>query len=215
LDEPETTRVRLRFAKRGDLRLVSHHDLMRCLERALRRAALPMALSQGFNPRPKMGFPMALALGIEGQSEVLELELAEPMAPQAVLERLKAVAPPGLEFDQAEPISGKKAGQVEAVGYRIAVPEDRRRQAAEALSSFLARSNVPFTRRRPGRSVEIDLRRFLLDAQLDAEGTLIFRLKVEPTGSARPEEILAALGLSDLLSRGTVLVRTEVAMASS
>src|ERR1051326_7207454 len=48
-------KVRLRFAKRGDVRLVSHHDLMRCLERALRRACIPMALSQGFNPRPKIG----------------------------------------------------------------------------------------------------------------------------------------------------------------
>src|SRR4051812_1089962 len=67
-------KVRLRFAKRGDLRLVSHHDLMRCLERALRRAAIPMAASQGFNPRPKIMFPLALALGIEGDREVVELE---------------------------------------------------------------------------------------------------------------------------------------------
>ena len=55
------TKVRLRFAKRGDLRLVSHHDLMRCLERMLRRANLPMAYSQGFNPRPKVVFSLALA----------------------------------------------------------------------------------------------------------------------------------------------------------
>src|SRR5271157_3319048 len=55
-----STKVRLRFAKQGDLRLVSHHDLLRCLERMLRRAQIPMASSQGFNPRPKITFALAL-----------------------------------------------------------------------------------------------------------------------------------------------------------
>src|SRR3954471_15472064 len=93
LPSDATTKVRLRFAKRGDLRLVSHHDLMRCLERALRRAAIPMAASQGFNPRPKIMFPLALARGIEGDREVVEWELAEPMEPAEVIGRLAAQAP--------------------------------------------------------------------------------------------------------------------------
>src|SRR5262245_4685643 len=98
------TKIRLRFAKRDDLRLVSHHDLMRCVERMLRRAALPVAESQGFNPRPKVSFPLALALGIEGRREVLELELTEALAPEEVRDRLAAVAPPGLELAEAEAI---------------------------------------------------------------------------------------------------------------
>src|SRR4051812_6059853 len=88
-----TTKVRLRFAKRGDLRLISHHDLMRCLERMLRRAGVPIAHSQGFNPRPKAVFPLALALGIEGRREVVELELTEPIEPAELLGRLAACAP--------------------------------------------------------------------------------------------------------------------------
>ena len=80
-DMTTATKLRLRFAKRGDLRLVSHHDLMRCLERMLRRAQIPMAMSQGFNPRPKIVFALALGLGIEGRREVVDLELAEPMEP--------------------------------------------------------------------------------------------------------------------------------------
>src|SRR3990167_11377873 len=58
--------VRLRFQKKGTLRFISHHDLMRLLERALRRAELPIKMTQGFNPRLRMSFPLALALGIEG-----------------------------------------------------------------------------------------------------------------------------------------------------
>ncbi|MBV8382011.1 MAG: DUF2344 domain-containing protein, partial [Planctomycetaceae bacterium] len=99
------TRVRLRFAKRGDLRFVSHHDLMRCLERLLRRAAIPVALSQGFNTRPKMVFPLAMGLGIEGRREVVELDLAEPLEPAEVLRRLAAATPPGLDWLDAEAVA--------------------------------------------------------------------------------------------------------------
>lgn len=207
-----TTRVRLRFAKRGDLRLVSHHDLMRCLERALRRAGLPMAYSQGFNPRPKVVFPLALALGIEGRREVVELELAEPLGPAAVRDRLAAVAPPGLEFSEAEP-APRRAARVESVAYAVAVPPERRAEAAAAVAALLADASRPFTRVRPDRAVAVDLRPFVLGAGLDDSGTLRFRLRVAPDGSARPEEIVATLGLGGLLERGAVLVRTEVELA--
>ena len=120
------TKVRLRFAKRGDLRLVSHHDLLRCLERTLRRAQIPMAVSQGFNPRPKIVFALALALGIEGRREVVELELAEPLEPAEVLQRLTAVSPPGLDWLDVEAVApGRSAPQVEAVQYFLEVPVDR------------------------------------------------------------------------------------------
>src|SRR3954454_24364755 len=120
-----TTKVRLRFAKRGDLRLVSHHDLMRCLERMIRRAALPVAHSQGFNPRPKATFALALALGIEGRREVMDLELDEPMEPREVLGRLAAEAPPGFDFFEAEAVGPGRAARVAAASYRLAIPEGR------------------------------------------------------------------------------------------
>ena len=109
------TKVRLRFAKRGDLRLISHHDLMRCVERMLRRAQIPMATSQGFNPRPKVVFTLALALGIEGHREVVELDLAEPLSPEEVLSRLRAASPRGLDWLEAEAVPPGRAAQPEAV----------------------------------------------------------------------------------------------------
>ena len=160
-------KVRLRFAKRGDLRLVSHHDLMRCLERMARRAELPLAQSQGFNPRPKIAFTLALALGIEGHHEVVEMELAEPMEPAEVLRRLAAVSPPGLEWLDAEDPGPGRPAQAEAVRYALPVPADRRDAARAALADFLARDRWPYTRHRPDRTVEIDLRPFLLEADLE------------------------------------------------
>ena len=70
-------KVRIRFRKCGTLRLVSHHDLMRCFERMLRRAALPYHSTEGFNPKPRLIFALSLGLGIIGCQEVAELELDE------------------------------------------------------------------------------------------------------------------------------------------
>jgi radical SAM-linked protein len=206
-------KVRLRFAKRGDLRLVSHHDLMRCLERMARRAGLPLAQSQGFNPRPRIAFTLALALGIEGHHEAVEIELAGPMEPSEVLRRLAAVSPPGLDWLDAEDPGPGRPAQAEAVRYALTIPADRRDQAGAALADLLARDHRPYTRHRPDRTVEIDLRPFLLDAVLEPDGALRFRLKMSPSGSARPEEVLDALGLRDLLGQGAVLARTEVELA--
>ena len=206
------TKVRLRFAKRGPVRLVSHHDLMRCLERTLRRAEVPMARSQGFNPRPKLVFPLALGLGIEGRREVLELELSEPMEPEEVLRRLVASAPAGFDFLEAESATGRSS-QVEAVRYELEVPADRTDSARSAIAAFLADAERPYTRHRPDRTVELNLRPFVLQAELNSLGVLCFRLKMTSNGSARPEEVIESLGLRDLLERGAILVRTEVELA--
>lgn len=208
-------KVRLRFAKRGDFRLVSHHDLMRCLERMARRAELPLAESQGFNRRPKIAFALALALGIEGHEEVVEMELAEPLEPAEVLRRLAAVSPAGLHWLDAEVNQPGRPAQARAVGYSLPIPAESRDDAVAALAHFLAQERWPYTRRRQDRTTEIDLRPFVLDAGLDPDGILRFRLKVTPEGSARPEEILDALALKPLLERGAILARTTVELAPS
>jgi radical SAM-linked protein len=207
----KANKVRLRFAKCGDLRLVSHHDLMRCLERMLRRAAIPMATTQGFNPRPKIVFALALGLGIEARAEFVDLELSEPMDPSALLDRLRAVAPPGFEFYAATPLAaGACAPQPRAVGYSIRVLDERRAEAQSALETLLASKTWPFVRHRADREIAFDLRNQVDSAELASDGMLHFRLIVSPGGSARPEELLEALALRDLLDHGAVLTRTSV-----
>src|SRR5262245_50882994 len=91
-------KVRIRFKKTGDLRLVSHHDLMRCFERMLRRAELPFHSSEGFNPRPRLVFALSLALGLAGTDEVAELELDDELPTEEIHRRLSRQAPAGLEI---------------------------------------------------------------------------------------------------------------------
>ena len=141
---PQDTKVRLRFAKRGDLRLVSHHDLLRCLERMLRRAQVPIAQTQGYSPRPKITFALALGLGIESLCEVVDLELAEPLEPAELLARLQAVAPPGFDWTDARPLPAECPASP-TPGGRVFVPRatrppcrGRRRLAVAPRKSKLA-----------------------------------------------------------------------------
>jgi len=208
--------LRLRFAKRGNLRLVSHHDLMRCLERMVRRAQIPLALSQGFTPRPRIVFALPLALGIEGWCEVVDLELSHPVEPADVLHRLKQVAPQGFDWIDAQALDpGSPPPRPVAVEYCLHVPEARREPARTAIDSLLACTSRPVTRCRGDghRPQTIDLRPFLLEAKLTDEGTLRARLRVSPDGSARPEELFECLGLRDLLDQGIFPIRTHVELA--
>ena len=215
MTQVNATQVRLRFAKQGDLRLVSHHDIMRCLERTARRARIPLATSQGFNPRPKIVFALALGLGIEALREVVDLEFDEPVAPEEILRRLTAASPPGLRWLEAHGLSrGESPPRPKAVTYLIEIPSDRVELASTALQKFLESPTWPYQRQRPDKIVSLDLRPFVIDAALSPVGKLTFRLKVTPEGTARGEEIVEALGLADLLQSGTVLVRSDIELSS-
>ena len=104
-------RVRIRFSKQGDLRLIGHRDLMRCLERLFRRAGLALSFSEGFHPKPRMTFPLALAVGIEGVDEVMEVELAERYDGGGVAAAFGAAGPAGARVPRdRSPARGRQEG---------------------------------------------------------------------------------------------------------
>lgn len=206
-------KIRLRFAKHGRLRWIGHHDVLRCLERLLRRARIPIAQTQGFNPHPRLSFALALALGIEGRREVVDFDLAQDMVPDRLLETLGQHSPEGLDWLEANliPQSTPPPEAIEA-RYSLAIALERRPAARLAITQFLAAETWPYTRNRPGRERSFDLRARVIDGDLDESGTLRFSLKVEREGSARPEEVVEALGLSDLTQGGGRLVREDVVL---
>jgi radical SAM-linked protein len=201
-------KVRIRFRKGGDLRLVSHHDLLRCFERMLRRADLPFRVTEGYHPKPRLVFALSLALGVVGRDEAVELELAAAVPPEEVAQRLARQAPAGLEILSARRIDPKTTGHVRRVCYRLPVPPGRAAELPPRLAALLAAPECWVERTRPQRR-RFDLRPYLNGLRLDGP-ELEIDLAVTPTGSARPDEVLAQLGLDDLLAAGAVLHRTTV-----
>lgn len=204
-EEPVRDKVRIRFRKVGDLRLVSHHDLMRCFERMLRRAELPYHSTQGFNPKPRMAFALSLALGIAGHQEVVELELDAALPTEEIHARLARQAPAGLEILDIQRIDRKIKAQVRSAGYRLAVPAARVGELPRRVADLLAAPECWIERTRP-QSRRVDLRPYLRDVRI-LSAAVEMDLWVTPTGTARPDEVLHLLGLGDLLEAGAVLER--------
>ena len=200
-------RVRIRFSKQGDLRLISHRDLVRTFERMFRRAGLALSMSEGFHPKVKMSFPSALALGIEGTNELMEVELSSPLSPDALMELLSRVAPVGLVIRSATTMDAKSKGRLEAVMYELPVPEGRRSDVSQAVRNFVAQTEH-FVDRRQGKP-SVDLCAGLKNLEL-ANGTLRIEQQIREGAVPKPREILSALGLDDLEAESIWLTRTHV-----
>ncbi|MGE3806254.1 MAG: TIGR03936 family radical SAM-associated protein [Gemmataceae bacterium] len=204
-------KYRIRFRKGSQLRLISHHDLMRCFERMLRRADLPFRTTEGFNPRPKMAFALSLGLGIEGCAEVVEMELFEELSADELLERLRRQAPLGLELDSCRQIEPRAAAQVRQMTYRVPLPNGDNDELRARAGALMTEEHCWIERSRP-RPRRLDVRPALcrLDVQADA---LEMDVAVVQEGTPRPDEIMALLGLTGLLEQGAVLQRTKLELS--
>src|SRR5256884_2801332 len=94
---PVVQRVRIRYAKRGPLRFTSHRDFARAFERAIQRARVPIAYSQGFTPHPKISYASAAPTGVASEAEYLEIALRAEADPADLVKAPHARAPPGLD----------------------------------------------------------------------------------------------------------------------
>ncbi len=175
------------------MRFISHHDLMRLFERAIRRGNIPILMSQGFNPRPRMSFPAALALGIEGIDEIIELELSRWIAPQKLRAHLNAQLPQGLAITSAEPITPHSPSRVSELVYRIEGPLPVK-IAREKANEILTKKKFQVSREKKGGKKLLDLRSSIVSITVE-DSAITLRLKPTKEGMARPDEVLKALGL--------------------
>jgi radical SAM-linked protein len=201
-------KIRIRFCKGEALRLVSHHDLVRCFERMLRRSGLPFHSSQGFNPKPRLVIALSLGLGLIGCHEVAELELDQQLPIEEIWQRLELQAPPGLEIREVRRIPSKVRAQVLGVSYRLAVPAERKPELAKRIENLLKEPHCWIDRTRPHQR-RLDLRPYMRDFHLGND-FLVMNLRVSPQGTARAEEVLGLVGLSDLLASGALVERIRM-----
>lgn len=210
-------RIRVRFTKTGELKAISHLDLMRAFERSLRRTGLPLRMTEGFNPHPRLNFPAPLGVGFEGTDEVMEFDLADWVGPREVEERLRPQLPPGLDLLDIKPAAPDQPARAREVTYRLTPAQELRdepRLAPEALAGLIAQTDISVRRHRKGKDKTVNIRPFILS--LTRDGTdLLLELKAGPEGSVHPEEVLRALGLDAPVCRTHFrIVRTRVQLAN-
>jgi radical SAM-linked protein len=195
---PSVQKLRVRYAKRGRLRFSSTRDFQRALERALRRAAVPMAFSAGFHPHPKISYANAAPTGTASEAEYFEISVTERVDPQLVRVALDEALPEGLDvLEVAEATPGALADRLQASDWVIEfrdVPVETLRVAAVRL---LAEERVEVTRIMKNGPRTFDVRGAVVSlvALPGQDGTCaILRAVVRHTTPAvRPDDVLSAL----------------------
>ena len=184
---PVVQRLRLQYAKRGRLRFSSARDFQRALERALRRAQIPMAYSAGFSPHPKVSYANAAPTGVASEAEYVELGVAHACDPEAVREALDSALPPGLDIvDAVEARTPDFANRLEASIWRVELPGVALPEADEAVRALLAADEVPVD-----RMTKNGLRTF------DARGAVITAVCEADAGDPRADGPASDPGIAD------------------
>jgi radical SAM-linked protein len=145
--DPVVQKIRIRYAKRGPLRFTSHRDFARAFERAVHRAGVPIAYSQGFSPHPKVSYASAAPTGVASEAEYLEIGLRARREPEQVAEALDAALSPGLDVLEAvEAGPGGLADRIDASRWRIELPGVVPDELRRAVAAFEAAAEVPVQR---------------------------------------------------------------------
>ena len=186
-------RVRLRFSKLGKVRWTSHRDVARMWERALRRAEIRVAYSEGFSPRPKLSFGLALSTGHESLGEYLDVDLAAALDVAELPDRLTPGLPVGIDcLAGMELAGGEPSLQQDVTSCRWEMELDGLSDGAVAdgVAAALAAPALVITRTRKGTDVTDDVRPAI--QTMTASGALIVAdVATQPRG-LRPGELLAA-----------------------
>ena len=214
-----TQRMRVTFATDDTVKYVGHLDMYRAWERAIRRARLPLAYSQGFNPQARLHFAAALPVGFTGEAEVADVFLNEALDPAEFVARLTAALPPGIRPLHAEAVARELTSLQAAVcgaAYWAEVETDESPAAfGERLAAFLARAEALRERRKGKEVARYDLRplvRSLIYAGPTAFGQAFeVEMRAEPGATGRPDELLAELGFEAAPRR---IVRRKLFFAS-
>jgi radical SAM-linked protein len=188
--------VRVRFSKQGKVRFISHRDVARAFERAVRIAEVPIAFTQGFAPRPKMSFGLALAVGHESRAEYLDVELRDAVTPADLATALSAGRPAGLTVTGAAALPPRVPAlqeAVTAVAYQLGFAELPSDTLDDAAAAAHRADTLPVTTTRHRAPVVVDIRPSLRRIEVDpSTRTLAVEVSTQPR-AARPGEVLTAV----------------------
>lgn len=197
-------RLRIKFSRGEELKFLSHLDLMRLWERALRRARVPLAYSQGYTPHPQISLAAPLAVGVTSEAELMDVYLSRWTTPRLFQAQVQKQLPQGIKLLGVWQIGLKVPSlqsQVKFAEYRVEIETDRTSQEIQqSLDSLLRTDKLPWYHMRDTGPKRYDLRALIEDLWLiehrDSLCVLGMRLRCDEKGSGRPEQVTKALGFS-------------------
>ncbi|MCL2149432.1 MAG: TIGR03936 family radical SAM-associated protein [Dehalococcoidia bacterium] len=199
-------RLRVRFGRGVALKFISHLDLTRVWHRALRRAGIALAYSEGFNPHPRLSLAAPLQLGATSEAELMDVYTVQPLAAATFADRLRMELPLGLDIMQVVPVRMNLPAlqaQVRFADYLVKVNALDEPGLGQAILALLECRSLPWQHQRDTGVKSYDLRPLIaslrLTAYMEGVATLDMRLRSDASGTGRPEQVVRALGLDSPL----------------
>ena len=197
-------RLRIRFSRGEEVRFISHLDIMRLWQRALHRAGVPLAYSEGFSPHPRISMAAPLPIGVTSEAELMDVFVTNWVSPHFFTTAVSQQLPPGIEILQVYPIAPTMPSlqsQVRYTEYVVEVETEKDQKDIEAkLTSLLSVKHLPWQHQRDTGPRSYDLRALIDDLWLinchHPYCAIGMRLRCDSSGSGRPEQVTAALGFT-------------------
>ncbi|MGQ9609634.1 MAG: TIGR03960 family B12-binding radical SAM protein [bacterium] len=208
----KASRIRFKFAKKSELRFISHLDVVNAFTRAFRRAEIPIAYSQGFNPHPKISFGSALAVGITSSAEFADIDLETYISPEDFLLQCNRKLPKGLEIIKAKEIplnTPSLMSQNSFSVYTIFIQglDCQNIDFESRISSIMHKDSILINRLRGKDKVDkvIDIKPYIANIELLDFSKDSIKLKIMiGDGKVRPEEVVNLIVLGSEYQRSSV-----------
>ncbi|MFC2010823.1 TIGR03936 family radical SAM-associated protein [Chloroflexota bacterium] len=197
-------RLRIRFSRGQEIKFITHLDIMRLWERALLRAQISLAYSEGFSPHPRISLAAPLAVGVTSESELMDSFINRLVSPHWFATTVSQKLPPSIEilgvYQVALTVPSLQS-QVCYAEYTVEVEtEKEQRDIESAVSSLLSIEYLPWHHQRDTGRRSYDLRTLIDDLWIvdwcDLYCTIGMRLRCDSSGSGRPEQVTSALGFT-------------------
>ncbi len=197
-------RLRIRFSRGQEIRFISHLDMMRLWERALRRAQILLAYSEGFSPHPRISLAAPLPVGVTSEAEFMDVFVIKPVSPHWFTSVVSQQLLSGMEILGVYQIAltmPSLQSQVRYAEYRVEVEtEEGPKDVESAVSDLLSVEHLPWHHQRDTGLRSYDLRALIDDLRLvdsyHSHYTISMRLRCGSGGSGRPEQVTSALGFT-------------------
>lgn len=195
-------RLRVKFGRGNELKYLSHLDLMRLWDRALRRAGLPPAYSEGFSPHPHISFASPLAVGITSVGEIMDIFFERRISPDTFIRKVRVQIPAGIDIIEVFPVSPQAPSLqscLRKAEYEVEIETDLSTdKIIDDINRLLALEKIPWHHSRDTGERFYDLRPLIDDVwmveAIAGKVKIAMRLRCDTSGTGRPEQVIKALG---------------------
>lgn len=201
-------KIRIKFAKYGNLKYIGHLDIMRCFQKMMRRAKVDIRYSEGFSPHQIMSFASPLGLGLTSQGEYVDIEVLSTESSKQMIERINAVTVEGitvLDYVELPDICKTAMSQIAAADYELTFADAWTAAFVDQFEAFMSQASIMVSKQTKKQVLEYDLKPLVYSWSFDETRTIMnMQVSAGSVANLKPEQVTEAFEAYAGLEAGTL-----------